>query len=539
MEINNTAAVEEQKKTVAVAIYTRKSGDENLVGVVTSIDAQKAACRNYIQIQKEKGWQEYQEAFDDPAFSGKDLERPAMRRLLRAVEERRVQAVIVYKLDRLTRNGRDFQDLLELFEKHNVGFVSATESLDTKSPQGRLMVSIMAQFAQYDRELDQERAKDFHLARARKGLWCGGLAPLGYDSKDKKFTVNEEGAKLVRRVFDLYLKFRSPSRVAEELSRLDFRRQTYKTKKGKLFGGQPFDEDSVSRILQQKIYVGKIVNNRTGLEFSSQYPAIIELEVFDKVQTLMEEHARHERAEYCTNKHGFLLKGLPRCGKCGSALVGYVRPKKNKVYRYYRCMANVDGTPVSCDFKSITADQLEVMVLRKLEETGLDRGLLERAVREAERHSGAKIAELEAERKDFDANLRRVRQELGTFRPFAETCGDIESIQKELVRMEAAEKELASCVAKLDTQVAGLKTAGYSLDSAQKAFRKLTLRMKGLPVHRQVGIVRTLVKRLKVWKDRVELDLNELSEADLKQCLVQIWNPAGQYMETILPLVGK
>lgn len=524
MSANDSVPVQDEKKMVSVAIYTRKSGDENLVGVVTSIDAQKTACRNYIQIQKEKGWQEYQEEFDDPAFSGKNMERPAMRRLLKAVEENRIQAVIVYKLDRLTRNSRDFHYLLELFETHNIGFISATESIDTKSPQGRLMTAIMAQFAQYDRELDQERAKDFHLARAKKGLWCGGLAPLGYDSKDKKFTVNEEGAKLVRRVFDLYLKFRSPSRVAEELNRLDFRRQAYKTKKGRLFGGKPFDDDSVSRILQQKIYVGKIVNSRTRLEFSSQYPPIIEPEVFDKVQALMEEHARHERTEYCTNKHSFLLKGVPRCGKCGSALVGYVRPKKNKVYRYYRCMADVDGTPVPCDFKSIQADQLEVMVLRKLEETGWDRGLLERAVGEAERHSGAKIVELEAERKDFDANLCRIRRELKNLRSFAEKCGDIEPVQKELARMEAAEKELASCVAKLDVQVAGLKNAGYDLDSAQKAFQQLAHHLKGLPVHQQAGIIRTLMQRLKVWKDRVELELKELSEADLKQCLVQILN---------------
>lgn len=505
-----------------MAIYTRKSGDENLVGAVTSIENQKEVCRNYIGIFKEMGWKEYPVPYDDPAESGKDLERPAMQRLLEAVKGGRVQAVVVYKLDRLTRNSKDFHGLVDLFEKHEVGLVSATEQLDTKSPQGRLMTYIMAQFAQYDRELDQERAKDFHLARARKGFWCGGLPPLGYNSKDKKLTVNEEGAKLVRRIFDLYLEFRSAARVAEELNRLGFRRPSYDTKKGRHYGGQQFDEYSVTRTLQQKIYVGKIVNSRTGMEFPSQYPAIIEPEVFDQVQKLMEEHERHERTEYCTNKNGFLLKHLPRCGKCGSALVGYVRPKKNKVYRYYRCMANVEGKPVPCDFLSIPAEKLEEMVLSRLDNVSWDRTALKLSVGEAEQHSKEKIAELEAEKKDLDVNLRKTRREIENFRLNAKDCGHIEAVQKELARLETVERELAAYIPKLEARIANQKVAGYDANSAQKVFQQVNQKLKNLPVPQQVKIIRTLVKGVKVWKDRVQLDLNELSEADLKQCLVGI-----------------
>lgn len=522
MDEKNMAPVQEEKKTVWVAIYTRKSGDENLVGAVTSIENQKDVCRNYIGIFQEKGWKEYPVPYDDPAESGKDLQRPAMQLLLEAVRGGRVQAVIVYKLDRLTRNSKDFHGLVDLFEKHEVGLVSATESLDTKSPQGRLMTYIMAQFAQYDRELDQERAKDFHLARAKKGLWCGGHPPLGYTSKDKKLIVNEEDAKLVRRIFDLYLEFRSPVRVTEELSRLGFCRPSYVTKKGRHYGGRPFDDYSVTRTLQQKIYVGKIVNNRTGMEFLSQYPSIIEPEVFEQVQKLMEEHARHERTEYSTNKHDFLLKHLPRCDKCGSALVGYVRPKKNKVYRYYRCMANVSGVPVKCDFLSIPAEKLEEMVLSWLENVSWDRAALKLSVGEAEQHSKEKIAGLEAEKEDLDANLRRTRQQLKNLRANTKDCDYIDVIQKELARLETVEKELAAYIPKLEARITNLKTAGYDANSAQKAFQQVNRKLKDLPAPQQIKIIRTLVKGIKVWKDRVELDLNELSEADLKQCLVQI-----------------
>lgn len=151
----------EQKPTIWVAIYARKSGDENLNGVVTSIESQVAACRSYIEIQKEKGWQPWPEVFEDPAESGKSLNRPAMQRLLATVQQGRVQVIITYKLDRLTRSSRDFHHLVDVFEKHGVGLVSATESIDTKSPQGRLMTYIMVQFAQSERFLLRSGGRHF------------------------------------------------------------------------------------------------------------------------------------------------------------------------------------------------------------------------------------------------------------------------------------------------------------------------------------------------------------------------------------------
>lgn len=510
----------EQKPTIWVAIYARKSGDENLNGVMTSIESQQAACRSYIQIQKENGWQEYPEVFDDPAESGKSLNRPSMQRLLTAVQQGRVQIVIAYKVDRLTRNSRDFHHLVDVFEKHNVGLVSATESIDTKSPQGRLMTYIMVQFAQYDRELDQERSKDFHLARARKGLWCGGLPPLGYDYKDKRFVVNESEAKLVKRVFALYLEHRSAARVAEELNGLGFHQKQYQTEKGRLYGGHRFGEDSVVRILRRKVYVGKIVNERTGLEFPGQHQPIVEFDAFDKAQEIMAEQARHERTEYSVNKNGFILKGLARCGNCGSALVGYVRPKKNKVYRYYRCMAEVDGTPVSCDFVSIVAESFEEMVLQKLEKIGWDKSFLERLVLETEKHSKEKVAGLAEERREFDLNLARTQKELGNLRKAWEGC-KAASLEEEIRKLELVERELSSHTTKLKEEIRRLESAGYDVDSAQKVFRRIGRIAKRLPLDQRMKVVRVLVRRVRGWKDRVELDLNDLSVAGLKGLLTQ------------------
>lgn len=193
-----------------------------------------------------------------------------MKRLLQHISEGKINGVIVYKLDRLTRNSRDFHYLLELFEKHNVAFISATESIDTKSPQGRLMTAIMIQFAQYDRELDQERSRDFILARARKGLWPTGMPPLGYDLRDKMLVINEPEADIVRLIFDLYLKHKSVISVVKELNRLGYRRKLFKSKDGKLIGGKHFDIASVIRILKRKTYIGIIEHSGTKQEFKGQ-----------------------------------------------------------------------------------------------------------------------------------------------------------------------------------------------------------------------------------------------------------------------------
>lgn len=513
----DSANPEERKSVTWVAVYTRKSGDENMNGAVTSIDSQKAACRAYIQIHQERGWQECPEAFDDPSESGKNLDRPAAKRLLQAVREGRIQVVIVYKLDRLTRSSKDFHQLVELFEKRNVGLVSATESIDTKSPQGRLMTYIMVQFAQYDRELDQERSRDFHLARARRGLWCGGLPPLGYDCKNKQLVVNEAEVEAVRLIFDLYLRFKSAERVAAELNRRGLRRKLYRTKDGRSFGGKAFNMTSVRRILRRKFYVGRIANERTGLEFPAQHRAIIPPEVFGEVRKILE--ARDERGEYCVNKNGFLLKGLVQCGLCASALKGYSRPKKNKLYRYYRCEAQAAGGPVPCRFKSIIADRLEVMVLRELEAAGRDRPYMERLIQAAKRRLRDLAASLEDEGRVRQGRLNEVKRDIDGLRKLLETNPRLDAVALEIRKLELAGGELEASIERLRARIADVRSAAGDAAAAQKALQGLGRVLKGLSIPRRIEVLRTLVRRIRVWKDRVELDLNELAVADIKRAL--------------------
>ena len=508
------------KAPVWIAVYTRKSNDENLTGEVTSLDSQKAACRAYINIQKEKGWREYPEAFDDPAESGKSLKRPAMKRLLQSIQEGKVNGVIVYKLDRLTRNSRDFHMLIELFEERNVAFVSATESIDTKSPQGRLMTAIMVQFAQYDREMDVERSKDFHLARARKGLWCAGLPPLGYDLKDKLLVVNEEEAQSVRRVFDLYFTHKSTFRVADDLNRQGFLRKTYRTKDGKTFGGKPFDPDTVTRILQRKIYIGLITNERTGQEFPGQHQPIVSPEVFETAQKLLASHNKREgELFYGVNKHGFLLKGLIRCGECRSAVVGYIQPQKKKTYRYYKCLAKVNGLPIRCHFTSIGAQKLEEYLIEKLAAVGYDRPLLEKVVHKVKMLVQEHLPPMEAERREIMGRLEIIRQEIRNLIGMAKGQGASSEATRELHKLEAVQRELEARVGELDARIGYRKRAVYDVDVIQGALQRFARFVYKMPLDQRIRTIRLLVRQVTVFKDRLRAELHELPIADLQRAL--------------------
>lgn len=509
-----------ESQTKLIAVYTRKSNDENLGNNVTSLDGQKVCCRSYINIQQANGWHEYPEVFDDPAESGKNLRRPAMQRLIKAITEGKVDGVIVYKLDRLTRNSKDFHHLLELFEKHNVAFISATESIDTKSPQGRLMTAIMVQFAQYDREMDQERSKDFHLARAKKGLWCGGLPPLGYDSKDKLLVINEQEAAIVRRMFGLYLQHQSSIRVAEELNRLGLRRKAYQTQTGKPYGGNAFDMDSVIRVLQRKVYIGTIRNERTGQEFHGQHTPIIEPSMFEQVNKLVaSRNHRGGEIHYAANKHGFLLKGLVRCGECGSAISPYTRPKRNKIYKYYKCLNQNTGLGKKCAFTSISAPKLEEFIVEKLATIGWDRPFLEKVVTEAQKLSKASIGPIEAERQKLQERLNALQGEIQCLLNMVKAGGDSQELAAELKRLEGVKAEITAQITRLEAQSAYRRQAVYDVDAVQGVFKRFALFINRIPLEMKIQIIRLLVEKVIISSNRIEVRLHELPVGDFHKTL--------------------
>jgi DNA invertase Pin-like site-specific DNA recombinase len=281
-------------KIVRCAIYTRKSTEHGLEQEFNSLDAQRDACEAYIKSQASLGWRALPQHYDDPAYSGGNLDRPALQRLLKDVDAGRVDAIVVYKIDRLTRSLSDFARLVEAFDARSISFVAVTQQFNTTTSMGRLTLNVLLSFAQFERELSSERVRDKIAASRRKGKWTGGTVPLGYDAKDKKLVVNKQEAETVRYIFRRYLEVRGFAKLVEDLDRKGIVTKRRNTKVAKYQGGIPFTYGPLAHFLKNHLYTGDIGHN--GKWFAGEHTAIIERKTFDQVQQLLKSKAAGRKA---------------------------------------------------------------------------------------------------------------------------------------------------------------------------------------------------------------------------------------------------
>src|SRR5205809_1435850 len=244
-------------KLARCAIYTRKSTEYNLELAFNSLDAQREACEAYIKSQAHEGWRLIPGRYDDGAFSGASLERPALQQLLADVRAGKIGIVLVYKVDRLTRSLADFAKLIELFDAHDVSFVSVTQSFNTSSSMGRLTLNVLLSFAQFERELIGERVRDKIAASKKKGMWMGGTVPLGYDAKDRKLVVNDGEARTVVDIFRRYLRLKSVRALGEELAAAGIKSKRRIRPDGTEYGRQRFSQGALYLLLQNLTYRGE------------------------------------------------------------------------------------------------------------------------------------------------------------------------------------------------------------------------------------------------------------------------------------------
>ena len=245
-------------KSVRCAIYTRKSTDQGLEQDFNSLDAQYEASQAYIQSQAHAGWTLLRAKYDDGGFSGGDTDRPALQRLLADVQAGKIDVIVVYKVDRLTRSLADFAKLVELFDKHNVSFVSVTQQFNTTTSMGRLTLNVLLSFAQFEREVTSERIRDKISASKRKGLWVGGMAPLGYDTKDRRITVNEAEADRVRTIFRRYAELGSLNLLMADLRKRGIVTKVRILRSGEKIGGIPFTRGPLAHLLRNRFYIGEV-----------------------------------------------------------------------------------------------------------------------------------------------------------------------------------------------------------------------------------------------------------------------------------------
>src|SRR5436189_3799629 len=246
-------------KLARCAIYTRKSSEHNLDLAFSSLDAQREACEAYIRSQAHEGWRLIPGRYDDGAFSGASLDRPALQQLLADVRASTIDIVLVYKVDRLTRSLADFAKLIELFDVYGVSFVSVTQSFNTSSSMGRLTLNVLLSFAQFERELIGERVRDKIAASKRKGLWVGGPVPLGYAAVDKKIVVVPAEAEAVRTIFERYLELGSIRTLADDLDHRGIRSKLRQLSNGRVVGGAAFGVGALAYLLKNRFYIGEVV----------------------------------------------------------------------------------------------------------------------------------------------------------------------------------------------------------------------------------------------------------------------------------------
>jgi DNA invertase Pin-like site-specific DNA recombinase len=349
-------------KFARCAIYTRKSTEYNLDLAFNSLDAQREACEAYIKSQAHEGWRAIPGRYDDGAFSGASLERPALQQLLSDVRAGKIDIVLVYKVDRLTRSLADFAKLIELFDAHGVSFVSVTQSFNTSSSMGRLTLNVLLSFAQFERELIGERVRDKIAASKRKGLWVGGPVPLGYAAVEKKIVVVPAEAEAVRTIFARYLALGSIRALAEELDRQGIHSKPRRLSNGRSVGGGRLGVGALAHLLKNRFYIGEVVYR--GEVYRGEHEPILQSTLFEAVQGKLAAQAVARR---CRLRGSLAILSGRLFDAGGNRMSASHTNKRGARYRYYVSQLVLQGKPEPAGLVGrVPAAEVEAFVLAAL-----------------------------------------------------------------------------------------------------------------------------------------------------------------------------
>ena len=351
------------RRIINCAIYTRKSTEEGLEQAFNSLDAQREACEAYIESQKHEGWRPNKTCYDDGGFSGGSMDRPGLRRLLDDIASGQVQVVVVYKVDRLTRALSDFAKIVDIFDDRGVSFVSVTQQFNTTTSMGRLTLNVLLSFAQFEREVTGERIRDKIAASKKKGMWMGGVPPLGYDVVDKKLVVSQREAEAVRHIFRRYQELAGVRELRRELGDAGYRSKVRKSAAGNITGGNPFSRGALYALLQNRLYIGEVVHKDAS--YPGEHDAIVDDALWQAVQARLATN-RVDRRIGRNAKEVSLLAGLIFDGR-GGRLTPSHAIKAGRRYLYYvsegliKGQGDGDGTNLR-----LPASEVEAVVIGEL-----------------------------------------------------------------------------------------------------------------------------------------------------------------------------
>jgi site-specific DNA recombinase len=353
----------EPKSIIRCAIYTRKSSEEGLEQAFNSLDAQREACQSFIASQRQEGWRALPSRYDDGGFSGGSLNRPALQRLLEDVEAKKVDTIVVYKVDRLTRSLADFAKIVEALDARGVSFVSVTQQFNTTSSMGRLTLNVLLSFAQFEREITGERIRDKIAASKRKGMWMGGTVSLGYEVKERKLIVHPEEAMLVNRLFRLYLELGCVRKLKARLDQEGITTKMRTSGVGNRSGGAAYARGALYKILQNRIYLGEVHHRKQY--YQGEHEAIVPRELWDQVQTMLAQNNRG-RKDAVRSEAPALLAGLLQDAE-GNQFTPSHTLNQGRRYRYYVCQSKIGESLGETKAIRLPAHDVERQVVRRLQ----------------------------------------------------------------------------------------------------------------------------------------------------------------------------
>jgi len=491
---------------VRCAVYTRKSTDEGLDRDFNSLDNQRARAEAYAASQD--GWLVLSDRYDDGGFSGGTTDRPALKRLLADAEAGRFEAVVVYRLDRLSRSLRDFLGVHEFLERRGIALVSTTESINTQTPHGRMMVNVLLSFAQYERELVGERTSDKISAARRRGKWTGGMPPLGYDVAPEggRLVVNKTEADQVRATFELYVEKMSLVAVAQELNRRGWRRKSWTTKDGKRREGRTWDRVTLGHLLRDPVYIGQ---QKLGAEtFRGEHDGILPRKLFDQVQRRLAANGS-TGGSTSRNQHGALLRGLLRCSACDRAMTHAPGRAHGRLYRYYRCQGAMKNGHAACPSKGISADKVEAFVVGEVKRLGVDPALQQATF-------DAAVAQVRAQRRGLKLEGKRLADELTRASADVErlvaTVSRVdgpaaEAVAGELARAQERVRAIEARQATIKTELAGLDAQNVDRDAVARALVEFDGIWSVLLTPERERVLRLLIERVDYRGDTQQLTI--------------------------------
>ena len=445
-----------EKKIIRCAIYTRKSNEDGLDQAFNSLHAQRAMCESYVASFASEGWTALPTDYSDAGITGGTLERPGLQKLLNDIEAGRVDVVVIYRLDRLSRSLRDFLNMMEVFDNRKVSFASVTERIDTTSSAGRLFLNMILAFAQFEREVAAERIRDKIASAKRKGKYVGGRPLLGYDVDREKMclVVNPEETKLVRHIFQRFCQVGSCMKVAHELNATNQRMKAWTTRKGRAMGGDTWLKTDVHHLLTNRRYIGLVPHKNET--FKGEHEAIIDRKTWDRVQGILSTN-RHARANQTRKSTAAILKGLLRCGHCDAAMVPTYTTRRGKRYHYYLCHAAGKAGRDSCEIRSVAAGQIEGAVFTYLKDIFADPEMVARTFQVTQQQAAEQRATTLREKTTVEKRLANLRKAIGRLVRAADGTAE-GALSQELRTLNdeyaAAEKQLAKLTAQSDEQTA-------------------------------------------------------------------------------------